>query len=61
MLRRAWLATGLVGVLLLVPFDAPVTLALGILCLFGFVGLGLAVIASPAFTRDDERSQPPRR
>ena len=63
-LRRTWLALGLLGVVLLVPFEAPMTLALGVLCLFGFVGTGLAVIASPAFTRadrTDQRSPPPRR
>lgn len=49
-----WLAPGLAGIALLVPFDAPATLALGILCLLGFVAWGVVLIATPAFTGEDQ-------
>lgn len=52
--RVRWLALGIVGVALLVPFKAPATLAGGILCLLGFVAWGVWLIATPAFTGADE-------
>jgi hypothetical protein len=51
--RALWLALGVVGVLLLVPFDSPVTLALGVLCLIGFVTWGVFIIATPGTIGDD--------
>jgi hypothetical protein len=56
-LRRLWVALGLLGAGLLVPFEEPVPVALGVVCLIAFVGVGLAVIASPAFTRGDEAQE----
>lgn len=58
--RGAWLALGLLGVALLLPFDAPATLALGVLCLLGFVAWGVVLIASPRFIEgaDEERDGP---
>ena len=58
MTRLLWLGLGVLGVVLLVPFDAPVTLALGVLCLLGFVAWGVAIIASPGFTREDQERTP---
>jgi hypothetical protein len=57
-MRRLWAACGGLGVVLLVPFKAPVTLALGVLLLLAFVGLGVWIIAAPAFLEGDE-SPPP--
>jgi hypothetical protein len=51
--RALWLALGVVGVLLLVPFDSPVTLTLGVLCLIGFVAWGVFIIATPGTIGDD--------
>jgi hypothetical protein len=51
--KRAWIACGVLGVLLLVPFETPVTLALGVLFLLAFVALGVRVIASPEFLEGD--------
>ena len=47
---------GIAGVAIMVPFDSPVTLSVGVLCLIGFVVTGLFAIASPEFlgrTDDD--------
>lgn len=52
--RAAWLALGVVGVLLLVPFDWPATIALGVFCLIGFVVRGTWLIATPEFLSQDE-------
>jgi len=57
MARRAWLGLGALGVLLLVPFHTPVTLALGIACLVGFVAWGAALIATPQFLAADDSDQ----
>ena len=53
-MRLLWAACGILGVGLLVPFEAPVTLALGVLLLLAFVGLGVWIIAAPAFLEEDE-------
>jgi hypothetical protein len=55
-LRRICPLLGVVGVLLMVPFDSAITLTLGVLCLVGFVVTGLFAIASPEFLgrADDE-------
>jgi hypothetical protein len=42
-----------VGLVLLVPFDAPVTLALGVTCLLAFVACGVFLIAEPGFLEGD--------
>lgn len=39
----------LVGVVLMVPFDAPVTRILGVAALFTFIVSGVFLIADPAF------------
>ncbi len=57
-LRGLWVALGLMGLCLLIPFDAPVTLAAGVLCLVGFVAVGVALIATPAFTGEDKPREP---
>jgi hypothetical protein len=41
------------GVGLLIPFDAAITLALGVACLLAFVASGVALVASPAFLAGD--------
>jgi drug/metabolite transporter (DMT)-like permease len=64
-LRALWLALGVLGVVVLVGFDEPLTLAIGVACLLAFVAWGVALIATPGFidaatppARDPER---PRR
>lgn len=52
-MTRAWIATGVIGAVLLFAFETPVTLALGVTGLIGFVALGVRVIASPAFVERD--------
>ncbi|HEX8856466.1 MAG TPA: hypothetical protein VF752_12790 [Thermoleophilaceae bacterium] len=57
--RRGWLALGALGVALLVPFEFPVTVTLGIIALLGFVAWGVFLIATPEFLRrgeDEERN-----
>jgi threonine/homoserine efflux transporter RhtA len=51
--KRAWLALGVAGVLLLVPFEHSVTLVLGIACLLAFVVWGVFLIATPEFLDGD--------
>jgi hypothetical protein len=57
-MTRAWIACGVLGALLLFLFEAPLTLALGMLGLVAFVALGVAVIASPGFTAGDDDDGP---
>jgi hypothetical protein len=57
-MRRAWIALGVLGVLLLFPFKAWWTLALGVLLLVAFVAVGVATIASPSFLRGDADDPP---
>jgi threonine/homoserine efflux transporter RhtA len=52
--RGAWLALGVLGVVLLVPFEHPLTLALGVGCLLAFVVRGVFLIATPEFLAGDE-------
>lgn len=47
--RGLWLALGVVGMVVLVAFDTPLTLTIGILCLLSFVAAGVALIATPEF------------
>jgi hypothetical protein len=50
---RVWIACGVLGAALLFLFETPVTLTLGVILLLAFVGLGVAVIATPAFLEGD--------
>jgi hypothetical protein len=52
-LRAAALACFVVGVALLVPFDAPVTLALGVVLLLAAVGLGTVTVAGSLLDAED--------
>lgn len=56
--RLAWLALGVLGVGLLAPFESPVTLALGVVALLGFVAWGVFLIATPQFLRGGEDEEP---
>jgi hypothetical protein len=56
--RKLWIALGVAGVVLLVPFKAPLTLLLGVLCLLAFVAVGVVVIASPEFLAQDDDELP---
>jgi hypothetical protein len=53
-LRRVWPALLVLGVALMVPFDAPLTRIVGIACLVGFVVTGLFLVATPEFLARDE-------
>lgn len=46
-LRVAALIALVLGVALMVPFEHPVTLALGVACLFAFIVLGLFGLLTP--------------
>jgi preprotein translocase subunit SecD len=52
-MSRLALAALVLGVLLLVPFEAWYTRLLGVLALFAFVIAGVFAIASPALLDDD--------
>jgi hypothetical protein len=53
--RRAWLALAGLGVALLIPFEWPLTIVLGIGCLLGFVAWGTFLIATPdLLSREDD-------
>lgn len=59
--RGAWLGLGALGVLLLIPFQWPVTIALGVACLIAFVAWGVVLIASIQFLDvESESSASPR-
>ena len=50
-----WILTAaVVGVVLMVGFDAPLTRVLGLLCLFGFIVGGVFLIADPAALGSEE-------
>ncbi len=53
-MTRLALAALVLGVLLLVPFDAWFTRLLGVLALFAFVVAGVFAIATPALLDDDD-------
>jgi hypothetical protein len=53
-LRRLWPALLVIGVALMVPFQATNTLALGVACL-----VGVFLIATPEFLGRDDASDPP--
>jgi len=65
MSRRAmegtWIGLLVVGLALMIPFEETITLALGVACLLGFVGLGVFLIAHPsALLEADDGDQEPR-
>ena len=58
------LAAAVLGVVLMVGFESPLTRVLGLLCLFGFIVGGVFLIADPVALgkgeepmHDDERAQ----
>ena len=57
-LRVVTIACLVLGLALMVPFKATVTLALGVALLFAFVVCGVFLVADPAFLAgdDDERT-----
>jgi hypothetical protein len=58
-LRRLSPALLVIGVALMVPFEAALTLILGVACLAGFVVTGLFLIATPEFLgREDDDDAP---
>ena len=60
-MERAWIALLVVGLALMIPFEETITLALGVACLLGFVGLGVFLIAHPsALLEADDADQEPR-
>jgi hypothetical protein len=56
--KLAWLGLGVLGIVLLVPFKAPLTLLLGVLLLLAFVAVGVFLIASPGFLAADQDDEP---
>jgi hypothetical protein len=48
-LRRVTVACGLLGVGLMLPFDATLTLALGVAFMLAFIVCGVFLIAEPGF------------
>lgn len=53
-LRSATLVCLFLGLALMLPFNATLTLAAGIVLLFAFVVCGVFLIADPAFLEGDE-------
>ena len=53
-LRRATVACGVLGVGLVLPFHATITLALGVAFMVAFVVCGVFLIAEPGFLESDE-------
>ncbi len=47
---------GLLGLALMIPFEATLTRVLGVLLLVAFVAIGLFAVASPAFLEGDRDS-----
>ena len=56
-LLRATVACGVLGVGLLFPFDATITLALGVAFLMAFIVCGVFLIADPGFLEDDGKRE----
>jgi hypothetical protein len=52
-MRAVWLATGIVGALVLLLFDEWFTLAFGVLSLVGWVAWGAWMIAAPGFIDEE--------
>jgi len=52
------LASALVGVVLMVAFESPLTRVLGLLCLFGFIVGGVFLIADPDLLGKEEEGMP---
>jgi hypothetical protein len=54
-LRRVCPALLVLGVALMIPFEAPLTRIAGVACLVGFVVTGLFLVATPEFlAREDD-------
>ncbi len=53
-LRRLTVACGVLGLGLMLPFTATITLALGVAFLVAFVICGVFLIAEPGFLEGDE-------
>ena len=51
-LFRATVLCGVLGLGLMLPFDAPLTLALGVAFLIAFVVCGVFLVAAPEFLED---------
>jgi hypothetical protein len=52
----ATIACGVLGVGLMIPFDAAVTRFFGVIALLGFIVCGLFLIATPEALRGDDRT-----
>ena len=52
------LVAALVGVVLMVAFESPLTRVLGLLCLFGFIVGGVFLIADPDLLGKEEEGMP---
>jgi hypothetical protein len=53
-LLPATLVAGFLGLVLMIPFEGPLTRTLGTTCLVAFVVLGSLLIASPEFLAQEE-------
>ena len=59
--KGLFIALFVVGLLLMVPFEKTITLALGIACLLSFIALGVYLIAHPsALLADGDEPAPPQ-
>ena len=56
-----FLTAAVVGVVLMVGFDSPLTRVLGLLCLFGFIVGGVFLIADPVALGSEEAPMPDER
>jgi hypothetical protein len=56
-LFRATVACGVLGVGLLFPFDATITLALGVAFLLAFIVCGVFLVADPGFLEGDGKRE----
>jgi hypothetical protein len=52
-MRALWIACGVVGVILLIPFSSEAVLAAGAGLMIVFVALGVFIVASPEFLERD--------
>ena len=52
------LLAGVVGVVLMVAFESPLTRVLGLVCLFGFIVGGVFLIADPDLLGKGEEGMP---